>query len=84
MQQQAAWQRGRQRGSACVCPAADVVSGLPACVQVRVMPRCWYVLLRFWLRVDHVMVRLREVSTLSCLGACSPLSMRVWNSFLKP
>ena len=24
------------------------------------MPRCWYVLLRFWLRVDHVMVRLRE------------------------
>lgn len=24
------------------------------------MPRCWYVLLRFWLRVDHVLVRLRE------------------------
>ncbi|PSC73022.1 TIP41 isoform X1 [Micractinium conductrix] len=29
-------------------------------LKVRVMPRCWYVLLRFWLRVDHVMVRLRE------------------------
>lgn len=35
-----------------------------ALVQVRVMPRCWYVLVRFWLRVDHVMVRLREVSWL--------------------
>ena len=29
-------------------------------VQVRVMPKCWYVLRRFWLRVDKVMVRLRE------------------------
>ena len=28
--------------------------------QVRVMPRCWFVLLRFWLRVDHVLVRLYE------------------------
>ena len=28
---------------------------------MRVMPRCWYVLLRFWLRIDRVMVRLREV-----------------------
>lgn len=27
--------------------------------QVRVMPRCWYALLRFWLRVDGVLVRLR-------------------------
>ena len=24
------------------------------------MPRCWFVLLRFWLRVDGVLVRLRE------------------------
>jgi type 2A phosphatase activator TIP41 len=24
------------------------------------MPCCWFVLLRFWLRVDHVMLRLRE------------------------
>ena len=29
-------------------------------VKVRVMPRCWYVLLRFFLRVDGVLVRLRE------------------------
>jgi type 2A phosphatase activator TIP41 len=28
--------------------------------KVRVMPRCWLVLLRFWLRVDGTMVRLRE------------------------
>lgn len=38
----------------------------PAPLQVRVMPRCWYVLLRFWLRVDRVMVRLREVSWEGC------------------
>jgi len=29
-------------------------------VKVRVMPKCWYVLLRFWLRVDGVCLRLRE------------------------
>ena len=29
-------------------------------VKIRVMPRCWFVLLRFFLRVDGVMVRLRE------------------------
>ena len=28
--------------------------------QVRVMPTCWFVLLRFWLRVDRVLVRLYE------------------------
>lgn len=43
-------------------------------VQVRVMPRCWYVLLRFFLRVDKVLVKLRETrlfcpfSTDSTLG----------------
>lgn len=30
-------------------------------VKIRVMPKCWYVLLRFFMRVDHVMVRLREI-----------------------
>ena len=30
-------------------------------VKIRVMPKCWFVLLRFFLRVDRVMVRLREV-----------------------
>lgn len=29
-------------------------------VKVRVMPKCWYVLLRFWLKVDGLLVRLRE------------------------
>lgn len=28
--------------------------------QVRVMPNCWYVLVRFFLRVDRMFVRLRE------------------------
>lgn len=29
-------------------------------VKVRVMPRCWFVLMRFWMRCDGVLVRLRE------------------------
>ncbi len=29
-------------------------------VKVRVMPRCWYVLMRHWMRVDGVLIRLRE------------------------
>jgi type 2A phosphatase activator TIP41 len=28
-------------------------------VKVRIMPSCWYLLLRFWLRVDGVLMRLR-------------------------
>ena len=28
--------------------------------QVRVMPNCWYLLVRFFLRVDRMFVRLRE------------------------
>lgn len=32
----------------------------PPSPQVRVMPTCWYALLRLWLRVDDVVVRLRE------------------------
>jgi type 2A phosphatase activator TIP41 len=31
-----------------------------SCVQLRMMPKCWFVLLRFWLRVDDSLVRLRE------------------------
>lgn len=35
---------------------------VPHCpsVQIRMMPKCWYVLFRFWLRVDNTLVRLRE------------------------
>ena len=29
-------------------------------LKVRVMPKCWFVLLRFWLRVDGVLIRLFE------------------------
>nr|QJI10279.1 type 2A phosphatase activator [Datisca glomerata] len=29
-------------------------------IKVRVMPSCWFLLLRFWLRVDGVLMRLRE------------------------
>ncbi|GAV71848.1 TIP41 domain-containing protein [Cephalotus follicularis] len=29
-------------------------------VKVRVMPNCWFLLLRFWLRVDGVLMRLRD------------------------
>jgi len=39
-------------------------------VKIRVMPKCWYVLLRFFLRIDGVMVRLRE-TRLFCHFGCS-------------
>lgn len=36
-------------------------NGVSACtVRVRVMPKCWLVLLRFWLRVDDTVLRIRE------------------------
>jgi type 2A phosphatase activator TIP41 len=34
-------------------------------VKLRVMPKCWLVLVRLWIRVDGLMVRLRE-SRLFC------------------
>ena len=37
-------------------------------VQVRVMPQCWFVLLRFWLRVDRVLVRLYETRLMGSLN----------------
>eukprot|EP00879_Flechtneria_rotunda_P008082 GHRR01008466.1.p1 GENE.GHRR01008466.1~~GHRR01008466.1.p1 ORF type:complete len:379 (+),score=139.74 GHRR01008466.1:274-1410(+) len=40
-------------------------------VKVRVMPRCWLVLLRFFLRVDGCLVRLREVRHFCRLDAPS-------------
>lgn len=30
------------------------------------MPKCWFVLLRFWLRVDGVLVRLWETRVCAC------------------
>jgi type 2A phosphatase activator TIP41 len=29
-------------------------------LKIRVMPKCWFVLMRFWMRCDGVRVRLRE------------------------
>ena len=38
------------------------------------MPRCWLVLLRFWLRVDKVLVRLRETRYF-CDTASAPATL---------
>ena len=32
------------------------------------MPSCWLVLFRFWLRVDHVLLRLRETRLMAIFG----------------
>ena len=36
------------------------------------MPRCWYVLLRFWLRVDNVLVRMRDTRMMCTFGSRQP------------
>jgi len=44
-------------------------------VRLRVMPRCWFAMLRFWLRVDGCLIRLRE-TRLMCRwggGGCPTL-----------
>ncbi|KAK4284528.1 hypothetical protein QN277_001348 [Acacia crassicarpa] len=46
-------------------------------VKVRVMPSSWFLLLRFWLRVDGVLIRLRD-TRLHCMfgGAENPVILR--------
>ncbi|XP_050208756.1 TIP41-like protein [Mercurialis annua] len=47
-------------------------------VKVRVMPSCWFLLLRFWLRVDGVLMRLRE-TRVQCIfggGGANPAILR--------
>ncbi|KAL9317276.1 hypothetical protein ACSQ67_013793 [Phaseolus vulgaris] len=46
-------------------------------VKVRVMPSSWFLLLRFWLRVDGVMIRLRE-TRMHCVfgGNTNPIILR--------
>ncbi|BDA47484.1 TIP41-like protein [Coccomyxa sp. Obi] len=44
-------------------------------VKVRVMPECWFVLLRFWLRVDGVLVRLHETRYMADFRASSGLPL---------
>ncbi|KAK3012339.1 hypothetical protein RJ639_011640 [Escallonia herrerae] len=39
-------------------------------VKVRVMPSCWFLLLRYWLRVDGVLMRLRD-TRMHCVFGCS-------------
>ncbi|XP_058070028.1 TIP41-like protein isoform X2 [Magnolia sinica] len=38
-------------------------------VKVRVMPSCWFLLLRFWLRVDGVLMRLRDTRMYCAFGS---------------
>lgn len=40
-------------------------------LQIRVMPKCWFVLLRFWLRVDGTIIRIREARYFSELRTSS-------------
>jgi type 2A phosphatase activator TIP41 len=45
---------------ASACPSSHAGAAAVTCIgaeQVRVMPSCWYVLLRYWLRVDNVLLR---------------------------
>uniref|UniRef100_A0A0E0KJA8 TIP41-like protein n=1 Tax=Oryza punctata TaxID=4537 RepID=A0A0E0KJA8_ORYPU len=37
--------------------------------RVRVMPTAWFLLLRFWLRVDGVLMRLRDTRVYCCFGS---------------
>ncbi len=45
-------------------------------VKLRVMPRCWLVLLRLWVRVDGSMVRLRETRLFCRWGVVHAVSCR--------
>ncbi|XP_020095392.1 TIP41-like protein isoform X1 [Ananas comosus] len=38
-------------------------------VKVRVMPSCWFLLLRYWLRVDGVLMRLRDTRVYCAFGS---------------
>lgn len=46
-------------------------------VKVRVMPSSWFLLLQFWLRVDGVLIRLRE-TRMHCIfaGSTNPVVLR--------
>ncbi|KAA8536250.1 hypothetical protein F0562_028728 [Nyssa sinensis] len=46
-------------------------------VKVRVMPSCWFLLLRFWLRVDGALMRLRDTRMHCVFGVnTSPIILR--------
>ena len=41
-------------------------------IKLRVMPYCWYVLLRLFVRVDHVCLKIREVRMFCYFGKADP------------
>lgn len=45
-------------------------------VKVRVMPSCWFLLLRFWLRVDGVLMRLRDTRIYCSFSEAKPVVLR--------
>ncbi len=45
-------------------------------MQIRVMPSCWYILQRFFLRVDGHIIRVRDVRTLCDLTEAKPALKR--------
>ncbi|XP_021625001.2 TIP41-like protein [Manihot esculenta] len=46
-------------------------------VKVRVMPSCWFLLLRFWLRVDGALMRLRDTRMHCTFGdSTNPVILR--------
>ena len=44
----------------CPCPRRCLAGVCQLTAKLRVMPKCWLLLLRLWIRVDGSMVRLRE------------------------
>lgn len=47
------------------------------------MAECWFVLLRFWLRVDGVLVRLREVRFCGKFTGCALPFSYTWSSEMR-
>ena len=45
-------------------------------MQIRVMPSCWYILQRFFLRIDGHIVRIRDVRILCDLSTKEPTLRR--------
>lgn len=61
-------QRTMETNLLTVC-AVSVRSVLDCSLKVRVMPSCWFVLLRYWLRVDGVIIRLRDTRCFHAFGS---------------
>ncbi len=38
--------------------------------KIRVMPTCWFILIKFYVRIDHVVVRCRETRLFHKFGNC--------------